>query len=85
MTASFIRELVRRAVLRAINASGELLLDELTLGAALDELLDERHALTRSILGGRPSGEPPPPIGPPPMGPLFPPGPSPQVYFGTDS
>jgi hypothetical protein len=58
VTASFIRELVRRAVLRAIDAGGDLRVDEPTLRAALDELLDQRHALTRSILGGPSSGRP---------------------------
>ena len=81
VTASFVRELVRRAVLRAIDAGAELRLDEPTLRAALDELLDQRHALTRSILGGRspdaPPGEPPSRMGRP-----FQPGPAPGVYFG---
>jgi ATP-dependent 26S proteasome regulatory subunit len=50
VTASFIKELVRRAVLRQVDHGGTL--DEATLRAALAELLDERQALTRSILGG---------------------------------
>jgi ATPase family associated with various cellular activities (AAA) len=72
VTASFLRELIRRAVLRAIDAGSvvaggsggsgvsaeEVRLDEPALRAALDELFDERQALTRSVLGGRP-GEPP--------------------------
>jgi hypothetical protein len=73
VTASFIRELARRAVLHAIDqgADGQVRLDEPTLRAALDELLDERNALTRSILGGT---EPvPPPVGPIPYPPQPPP------------
>lgn len=50
VTASFIKELVRRAVLRQVDHGGAL--DDATLRAALGELLDERQALTRSILGG---------------------------------
>ena len=50
VTASFVKELVRRAVLRQVDEGGPL--DETTLRAALEELLDERQALTRSILGG---------------------------------
>jgi hypothetical protein len=61
-TASFIRELARRAVLRAIDHDGEVRLDGPILRAALDELLDERNALTRNILGGTPTVEPP--VGP---------------------
>jgi ATPase family associated with various cellular activities (AAA) len=88
VTASFIRELVRRAVLHAIDAGTDVRLDEPTLRAALDELLDERHTLTRSILGGRPSTTkdtaPEPPAAPPPFRPhprpgLFP-GPLPPAY-----
>ncbi len=51
VTASFIKELVRRAVLRQVADGGPL--DDETLHGALAELLDERQALTRSILGGR--------------------------------
>jgi ATPase family protein associated with various cellular activities (AAA) len=78
-TASFIRELARRAVLRAIDqgADGQVRLDEPTLRAALDELLDERNALTRSILGGTPA--PDPPIGPLPH-PPFPSGSGSMAY-----
>jgi hypothetical protein len=67
-TASFIRELARRAVLHAIDegAEGQVRLDEPTLRAALDELLDERNSLTRSILGGK---QPDPPLGPLPYRP----------------
>jgi hypothetical protein len=51
VTASFIKELVRRAVLQQVETGGDL--DEEVLHAALAELMDERQALTRSILGGR--------------------------------
>lgn len=52
VTASFIRELVRRAVLRAAGEE-PVRLDEAVLQATLDELADERNTLTRSLLGGR--------------------------------
>jgi hypothetical protein len=57
VTASFIREWARRAVLVALNRddTGEVRLDEPTLRTALDDLLDERNALTRNILGGTPT------------------------------
>jgi ATPase family associated with various cellular activities (AAA) len=61
-TASFIRELARRAVLRTIDTEGQIRLDEPTLRAALDDLLDERNSLTRNILGGTPAAAPP--VGP---------------------
>ena len=65
VTASFVRELVRRAVLHAIDGSlGPVRLDEAALLATLDELMDERNALTRSILGGRPDSDGPLPGGP---------------------
>lgn len=51
VTASFIKELVRRAVLRYVDEGGPL--DEVMVNAALAELTAERQALTRSILGGR--------------------------------
>jgi hypothetical protein len=63
VTASFIRELVRRAVLgvtgeEPVRLDGRpVRLDEAALQAALDELTDERNVLTRSLLGGR-TGEP---------------------------
>jgi hypothetical protein len=51
VTASFIKELVRRAVLRHIDEGGAL--DETVVHEALAELTAERQSLTRSILGGR--------------------------------
>ncbi|HET9144222.1 AAA family ATPase, partial [Actinophytocola sp.] len=70
-TASFIRELARRAVLVALDRGDEapVQLDEPTLRTALDDLLAERNALTSNILGG--SGRESPPAGPLPY-PSFP-------------
>jgi ATP-dependent 26S proteasome regulatory subunit len=51
VTASFVKEWVRRAVLESVDQDGPL--DEPTLRAALDELLSQQQALTRSMLGGR--------------------------------
>jgi ATP-dependent Zn protease len=48
-TASFTKELVRRAVLAAAIADEPPSDDH--LGAALDELLSDAHSLTRSLLG----------------------------------
>lgn len=52
VTASFIKELVRRAVLQQVEEAAEEM-TETTLDKALAELMDERQTLTRSILGGR--------------------------------
>ncbi len=51
VTASFLKELLRRAALLA----GERLpvVDRTDVDAALDELLDTRNAMTRVLLGGR--------------------------------
>jgi ATPase family associated with various cellular activities (AAA) len=86
VTASFIRELVRRAVLRAVG-EGPVRLDEAALQAALDELADERNVLTRSLLGGGTDepdqrydgGEGAPGVRFPPLPP--PPFPSPGVWL----
>ncbi|OLF16039.1 ATPase [Actinophytocola xanthii] len=51
VTASFIKELVRRAVLRQADQGGPL--DEAVVDGVLAELMAERQTLTRSILGGR--------------------------------
>jgi ATPase family protein associated with various cellular activities (AAA) len=51
VTASFVKEWVRRAVLESVDNGATL--DEPTLRAALDELLSQQQALTRSMLGGR--------------------------------
>lgn len=50
MTASFTKELIRRAALRSALA-GEPLADE-HLSTALDDMLDVAAALTRSLVGG---------------------------------
>ncbi len=57
VTASFIKELLRAAALRATLDSRSQVTDA-DVGAVLDELLSERAALTRVLLGGeQPSGE----------------------------
>ncbi len=56
-TASFIKELLRRAVLAAFRASDDVrALTDADLTTAAQELSAERHALTRSLLGHTPSG-----------------------------
>jgi hypothetical protein len=51
VTASFFRELLRKAALLAVDSGRKQVTgDDLT--SALDELLDERSALTRVLLGG---------------------------------
>lgn len=52
VTASFIKELVRRAVLQQVEEGTDRMTGE-TLNKALAELMDERQTLTRSILGCR--------------------------------
>lgn len=55
VSASFIKELMRKAALIAAhetNAGGLLAVSERHIGAALDELLDEHSKLTRVLLGG---------------------------------
>jgi hypothetical protein len=61
VTASFIKELLRRAALRAAEEAeetgggdGPLRVGDRHLSAALDELLDGHNQLTRVLLGGRP-------------------------------
>lgn len=71
-TATYIREVVRRAALLAAETtSGRLRVDGEMLAKASAELLDDRAALTRSLLGGagEPDAEPPLiPSGPFPLG-----------------
>jgi hypothetical protein len=57
VTASFLKELLRRAALLAAtrDEDGELAVSADDLGAALDELLDTRNAMTRTLLGSTPS------------------------------
>jgi hypothetical protein len=55
--ASFIKELLRRAVLAAFRTSDDVRsLTDADLAAASEELSAERHALTRSLLGHAPAG-----------------------------
>ena len=53
VTASFLKELLRRSALLAAEAAeGELTVTADHLDAALEELLDTRNAMTRVLLGG---------------------------------
>jgi ATP-dependent 26S proteasome regulatory subunit len=57
VTASFLKELLRRAALLAATRTAddrELTVSAGDLGAALDELLDTRNAMTRTLLGSAP-------------------------------
>ena len=58
VTASFLKELLRRAALVSAtrSAEGELSLTAADVSAALDELLDTRNAMTRVLLGSAPEG-----------------------------
>jgi hypothetical protein len=63
VTASFIKELLRRAALRAAEEGddagvGALRVTDHHLGTALDELFDTRNQLTRTLLGSHIDGEP---------------------------
>jgi cell division protease FtsH len=62
-TATYLREVVRRAALSVAEreADGPLRVDAATLAIAAGELLDDRAALTRALLGGaeEPDAEPP--------------------------
>jgi ATP-dependent 26S proteasome regulatory subunit len=54
VTASFLKELLRRAALLAATRTGAdepLVVSAADLAAALDELLDTRNAMTRTLLG----------------------------------
>jgi len=55
VTASFLKELLRRAALIAANGSGDgqLSVSADQLDEALDELLDSRNTMTRVLLGGQ--------------------------------
>ena len=59
VTASFLKELLRRAALLAAtrqgDGDGELAVAADDLSSALDELLDTRNAMTRTLLGSTPS------------------------------
>ena len=62
VTASFLKELLRRAALIAAEADGggsgmpRLSVTAAQLDEALDELMDTRNAMTRTLLGGRRTG-----------------------------
>lgn len=59
VSASFIKELMRKSALIAVqenSASGSLAVSDRHVGAALDELLEERSTLTRVLLGGKDLG-----------------------------
>ncbi len=66
VTASFIKELLRRGAVIAAEQEGEAATDDAApirvtdahLTAALDQLLDTRSALTQALLGGGPRPEP---------------------------
>jgi AAA+ superfamily predicted ATPase len=62
VTASFLKELLRRAALIAADSSsaGPLRVTAAQLDTALDELLDTRNAMTRVLLGGRQRSADPP-------------------------
>ena len=53
VTASFLKELLRRAALLAATNTpdGDIVVSAADLSAALDELLDTRNAMTRTLLG----------------------------------
>ena len=55
VTASFLKELLRRSALIAANGSGDgqLSVSADQLDEALDELLDTRNTMTRVLLGGQ--------------------------------
>ena len=59
VTAAFLKELLRRAALRAAGTGregtggGPIRVTDAHLTAALDQLLDARGQLTRTLLGGR--------------------------------
>ncbi len=58
VTASFIKELIRRAALLAATgaaAAQPIAVSGSDLSSALDELLDTRNAMTRALLGSQPS------------------------------
>ena len=55
VTASFVKELLRRAALAAAEGGRTAVTDE-DVGLVLDELLSETSALTRVLLGAAPPG-----------------------------
>ena len=67
-TATYLREVVRRAALIVAESqpTGALQVDGAALLAAASELLDDRAALTRALLGGPEEPDAQPPVGGPP-------------------
>ncbi|HEX6392978.1 MAG TPA: ATP-binding protein [Acidimicrobiales bacterium] len=64
-TATYIREVVRRATLAAAETTtGPIRVDGDTLATAAAGLLDDRATLTRSLLGGVPEPDAEPPLAP---------------------
>jgi ATP-dependent 26S proteasome regulatory subunit len=60
VTASFIKELMRKAALVSAQGSGgtdAIAVGDAQMAEALDELLSERNALTRALLGGAGSND----------------------------
>lgn len=51
VTASFLKELIRRSVLAAITARGAGQVSTVDIRTALDDLLDQSQSVTRSLLG----------------------------------
>ena len=59
VTASFVKEMIRRTVLASLRAGDRPpVLRDAHFGAVLTEMNGERHALTRSLLGVADRGEP---------------------------
>ena len=64
VTASFLKELLRRAVLEALEETGSADVSSAALFRALEDLLDSTQGLTRALLGV-PSDQAPVPLGAP--------------------
>jgi ATP-dependent 26S proteasome regulatory subunit len=58
VTASFLKELLRRAATLAAERPGPLAVSADDLDEALEELLDTRNAMTRVLLGSNSPGQP---------------------------
>lgn len=59
VTASFMRELVRRAVLDALDKSGSATVSDAHLVAALNEMLESSESVRGVLFGGAPDEQPP--------------------------
>ena len=65
VTASFVKELMRKAALvSALSSDGAeaIEVNDAHVADALDELLSERNALTRALLGGSQQNDDPPDV-----------------------